>query len=260
MKEALQTNKVTPGERLKAKTLDFAPWLAFLFFAFVPPSYFLLQYFRAADADMAVYMLLTLVSFAGGALMGLLAVLVIFMYRRNWERNVRERLAADGITADELSWFMRELRPAERRALKQMDSRNPLLADAYRETLAARLTAERIIASSRRETIAVERRLQSASQLRSQTRNALENELRADRERLARVSREAVEHHTEMETRLQMIEAMAGRTSSEAETQQALMRLGTIRDYLPLALTNAQLEREMRAQIEQELRDSDRRF
>ncbi len=256
MEEQLQSNKLTPGERLTAKLLRLAPWLAFLIFALTPPLYFLFQYFRASEAEVAVYMLLTLVSLAGGSFAGLLAALVLLLYRRSWEKRVCEKLAADGVTADELSWFMRELKPAERRTLKQMDRQNPLLADAYRETLAARLTAARVLSSSRRETLAVERRLHSASQLKGAGRAELERDLRADRERLARVTREVSEHHTEIESRLQMIEAMAGRTTSENETRQALLRLGTMREYLPVGLINAQLEQETRAQVDRDLREN----
>jgi hypothetical protein len=260
MNETPQSSKLTAGEQLTAKLLAYAPWLAFFLFALLPPLYFLSQYFTAPAADMAVYMLLTLVSFAGGALAGLLVALVILLYRRAWEKRVRERLASDGVTADELSWFMRELKPAERRALKQIESQNLLLADAYRETLAARITAARVLTSTRRETLAVERRLHSASQLRGEGRAALENDLRTDRERLARMTREASEHQAEIETRLQRIEAMAGRSASDTETRQALLRLGSIREYQPLALTQAQLEHDTRTQVEREMRESKRPF
>ncbi|HEX5708639.1 MAG TPA: hypothetical protein VFX96_15150, partial [Pyrinomonadaceae bacterium] len=134
-----RTSKLTAGERAMAKLLRAAPWLAFLIVALPVPFYFLWQYFNA-DAEAAVYMLLTLVSLAAGSFVGLLVIIFMLLYRRRWERNLRARLASDGVTADELSWFMSELKPAERRALKEAEARNPLLADAYRDTLAARVT------------------------------------------------------------------------------------------------------------------------
>lgn len=258
MSETEHSNKLTAREQFTAKFLYLAPWLTFFLLTLTPPVYFLFQYFRAPEAEMAVYMLLAMVSFAGGAIAGLFAALVILLYRRSWEKGVRERLAADGVTADELSWFMRELRPAERRMLKQIERQNRLLAGAYRETLAARVTAARVLASTRRGTVAVERRLYAAAQLKGEGRAALEQDLRADRERLARITREAAEHQAEIETRLQRIEAMAGRDESENETRQALLRLGTIREFMPLALTEAQLEYETRAEVDKELRESNR--
>src|SRR6478609_6835430 len=65
-----------------------------------------------------------------------------FAYRRsNWSREMRERMAARGIRAEEVDWFRREMKPSEKQTLKLVAARDPLLADAYRETLASRLTA-----------------------------------------------------------------------------------------------------------------------
>src|SRR5688572_2559606 len=69
-----------------------------------------------------------------------------FAYRHgNWTREMRERIAADGIRAEEIDWFRNELKPSEKRALKDIQRTDPLLEDAYRETLASRLTATRIV-------------------------------------------------------------------------------------------------------------------
>lgn len=249
--------KMTAGERAMARILRAAPWLAFFIVALPAPLFFLWSYF-STDTETAVYMLLTLVSLAAGALAGLLAIIILLIYRRRWERTLRERLAADGVTADELSWFMSELTAAERRALKQAEARSPLLADAYRETLAARVTASRVLNNARRELVAVEQRIGRAATLKSSQRMALERELSADRERLSRVIRESGEHREEIETRLQMIEALSGRGASESETERALLRLGATREHPPLALTAAELERETREQIRKELDERSR--
>ncbi|HYN86046.1 MAG TPA: hypothetical protein VER32_12415 [Pyrinomonadaceae bacterium] len=253
-----RTAKLTAGERAMARLLRAAPWLAFFVVAFPVPLYFLWQYF-GADAEAAVYMLLTLVSLAAGSFVGLLAIIFLILYRRRWERSLRTRLAADGVTADELSWFMSELKPAERRALKEAEANSPLLADAYRETLAARVTAARVLSNARREMVAVERRLGRASTSKGSQRAALEQELRSDRERLSRVIRETTEHNDEIETRLQMIEALSGRGASEAETERALLQLGATREMQPLSLTAAQLEREAREQAKRELEEQTRK-
>src|SRR5207245_7052385 len=86
-------------------------------------------------------------------------VLLLVVLRRRWARQLRERLASDGVTADEVEWFMPELTRDERRALRGMEQPQPLLADAYRETLALRLNASRLAASARRDLLQVERRL-----------------------------------------------------------------------------------------------------
>ncbi len=249
-------NKLTAGERLTARLLRIAPWLAFLIVALPLPVYFLLRYFTATE-ETGVYMLLTLTSLGAGSVAGLIVALCFVLYRLRWVKRLRNRLAADGVSADELSWFMPELTAAERRTLKQMETQHLLLADAYRETLAARVTAARVIASSKREAVAVESRLRRASQIQNPGGAALSKELQNDRSRLENVTRRASEQRTEIESRLQMIETLASRSASEAETVQALQRLGVAHDYQPLGLTTAQLEQEERAQLQEELRRLD---
>ncbi|MDQ3746021.1 MAG: hypothetical protein M3444_16730, partial [Acidobacteriota bacterium] len=133
--------------------------------------------------------------------------------------------------------------------------RNPLLADAYRETLAARVTASRVLARARAEAETVERRLRSAASLPAESRRQLEEDLRKDRARLARVQTEAAEHYRETEARLQIIEAMADRDASHDETELALQRLGSLRENVPLGLNAKRLEQEAREEIEREMRE-----
>lgn len=246
-----QSGKMTSGDRLTGRLLHLAPWLAFFLIALPPPLYFLFRYFTSID-EPGVWMLFTLVSLPVAALVALAVVVMLFFYRRHWEKRLRDRLAADGITADEVQWFHPELTRDERRSLKQMQQQNPLLADAYGETLAARLTATRVIASTQREKVLVERRMQQIRTLHGAGRAALENDLRDDHARLASITREAIEHKAEAETRLRMIEATASRGANEADTARALQRLGQMRQYLPLALESARLEREARTHVAQD--------
>ncbi|HST53873.1 MAG TPA: hypothetical protein VLJ61_17830 [Pyrinomonadaceae bacterium] len=255
MSRKAQGNKMTAGERRKAKLLRWSPPFVFLALALPLPAYFLTQFFRAAESP-GEYMVFALTSLFVFSVFGLAAALAVFTYRKLWERRLRERLAADGVTADELSWFMSELPAAQRRTLKRMESENPLLADAYRETLASRLTAARVSARARRESIAVERRLKNAARLSASNRGELERELLKDRDRLAEVERETAEHYREMEARLQIIEAMASRDASHAETRLALERLGSVRDNLPLGLAAAISEQDAREEVERELDES----
>ena len=104
----------------------------------------------APPASAALFFVGMIISFIG-LLVGL-GLSGFLTYRRaNWTKDMRERIAADGIRASEIDWFMHELKSSERRSLKEITVRDLLLADAYRETLASRLTATRITKSSRRE-------------------------------------------------------------------------------------------------------------
>ncbi|HZH89766.1 MAG TPA: hypothetical protein VEX70_03995 [Pyrinomonadaceae bacterium] len=250
-----RNQRLTVKERTTHFFLRYAPWLAFLIIALPAPLYFLFRYFTAATgAEAGEFMLVAMTTLAGGAIFGLIAVVLLLLYRRQWENKLRNRLAADGVTSDELTWFVSELTKSERRTLREIESRNLLLADAYRETLAARLTATRVAANARLETIAVERRMKNTSQLPSSGRATLEQDLRSDRERLARIEAEAAERRAQAEARLLMIEAAAGRDASDEQTRIALQRLELAEAQIPHSLETARLEREAREEVEQELR------
>lgn len=256
MSQVRQSNRMSAGERTTAKLLRWSPLFAFLAVALPLPAYFLLRYFAATE-NVGEYMIFALTALAASTVFGLVAAFLAVLYRKSWERKLRERIATDGVTADELSLFASELTAAQRRALAQMDTQNPSLAYAYRETLAARITASRVLDSTRREAVAVEQRMKSAAGLQSVSRGELEKDLRKDRERLSRTEREAADHQQEIETRLQTIEAIAGRGSSEAETRDALQRLGSVRDNVPFGLTATRLEQEAYEEIEEEFREKD---
>jgi hypothetical protein len=254
MSQNLSSGKMSASDRMTARLLGWMPWLAFAVCAVPLPAYFLSQYFTATE-NVGEYMLFALTSLGVGALVGLIAALFVVVYRRGWEKRLRDKLAADGVTADELHWFRSELTGAQRRALKEMDAQNLLLADAYRETLAARVTAARVLAGARRDASEVERRLAEAARLQSTGRAALEDDLRKDRARLERILRETSEHREEIDTRLQTIEALAVRRASEAETEVALLRLGAVRAQAPLSLAGARAESDAREEVDQELRE-----
>lgn len=227
-----------------ARLLQWAPWAAFFLVALPFPIYFLLRYLTTAQ-DAAVYMLLTLTSLAIGSLAGAMVTLFLLVYRRHWEKNIRDKMAKDGVTASELPWFMSELTHAERQALKGIEAQDPLLADAYREMLANRITATRVIATTKRELLLVERRLNRALYIEGTDTGSLKAELQQDRQRLEQLRMEGTERRAEAEARLQMIEAAASRGASWAETSVALQRLGANREQLPLALETARIEQQM---------------
>jgi hypothetical protein len=244
---------MTSGDRLKAWLLRWSPLLVFILVTLPLPAYFLFRYFTVTEKP-GEELVVAFSTFGLFAVFGAVAAFLVVMYRRLWERRLRERLAADGVTADELSLFESELTKEQRRTLREMEARSPLLADAYRETLAARLTAARVHARARADAEQVERRLQSLSGLEARGRAEVEGDLRKDRERLERVRREADEHAREMDVRLQLIESVASRDASQAETELALERLGTVRDNRPLALDSVRERQEALKEIEQEMR------
>src|SRR5688572_26304850 len=99
-------------------------------------------------------LILTVIGFVIG-----LGLSGFFAYRHSiWTKEMRERIAADGIRAEEIDWFRNELKTNEKRVLKDMQRIDPMLEDAYRETLASRLTATRIVRSSKKELLLAKRR------------------------------------------------------------------------------------------------------
>jgi hypothetical protein len=248
------SGKITARDKLVARVFQWAPWLAFFLVALPVPFYFLLKYFSSSQ-EAALNILLALTSLAVGSVVGFAVTLFLLYYRRHWAQKVRDRVAADGVTAEELPWFMSELTPAERQALKEIEAKNPLLADAYRETLASRITAARVVASTKRELLLVERRLNRTAYIQGADTTGLQEELRADRQRLEQVKLEGSERRAEAETRLQMIEAAASRGAGWDETNIALHRLSASREQIPLALEAARLEQEARAETDKVLRE-----
>jgi nitrogen fixation/metabolism regulation signal transduction histidine kinase len=221
-------------------------WLAVAIVTIPAPLIFLILFLTSAATDSAaVFLLLTGLSLALGFGLGLMIAAILLLYRRKWLSKLRDRLASDGITANEVVWFRSELTSAERAALKEIEQSNPLLADAYLETLASRLTATRIVTRSKRELLRVERRLNRARTLGTPESKALEQDLNQDHERLKHLLTQANDHLAKARTRLQVIEATASRKLSQTDTDLMMQRLGSAQDQLPLVLEIAQLEQQM---------------
>lgn len=239
----LKEGKLTTRDETISWMLKWSPWFAFILFSVPLPILFLVLFLSAAVTDSAaVYLLLSLTSLGIGVVMGLLIVALLVLYRRRWLKRLRDRLAADGITADEVPWFTPELTSAERRALEEIKSQNPLLADAYIETLATRLTASRIKSRAGQEMLRAERRINRARSLQAADTAELLRDLEADRERYAHLKTEANGRLAEASARLQTIEAAASRSMNQSETEIMLQRLSSAQERLPLVLEMAKLE------------------
>lgn len=189
---------------------------------------------------------------AVGLLIGLSITGVLLHKRGRWVVEMRERIAADGIRAEEIGWFTHELRSAEKRALRAVESRDLLLGDAYRETLASRLTATRILKSSKRELSLARKREGKLRQLRSERRDEFLAEIGRDIEKVSGIRDEAAAMLAEAEARLQMIEAAATRGGRLADNELALKKLSARTAQLPLALESARLSDEIRLELEAE--------
>jgi hypothetical protein len=238
--------KLSTKDVTTARMMGFAPWIALLVTSVPAPVVFLVLFLTAAATESAaLYLLLMGLSLTLGFALGVIIAAILLIYRRRWLSKLRDRLASDGITANEVVWFRSELTSAERAALKDLQQNNRLLADAYLETLASRLTASRIIARSKRELLKVERRLNRARTLGTPEAKALQHDLSEDHSRLKQLLQQANEHLTHTKTRLQVIEATASRKLSQGDTNLMMQRLGSAQDQLPLVLEIAQLEQEM---------------
>ncbi len=242
-----QTKGKLSGKDAKtASLLKHAPWIAVFAASLPAPLLFLVLFFTAASTETAaLYLLLAGVSLTFGFALGLVIAAILLIYRKTWLSKLRDRLASDGITANEVVWFRPELTSAERKSLAEIEHNNPLLADAYRETLASRLTASRIMARSRKEILKVERHINRARTLRTPESQALQKDLAEDHQRLKNVHAQASDHLNNAKTRLQVIETTANRKLSQGETDVMMQRLGTAQDQLPLVLEIAQLEQQI---------------
>ena len=248
MKEALVTNpkgKLSGKDATTARLLKVAPWIAIAATSLPAPLVFLVLFLTATATDSAaVFLLLAGLSLTLGFALGVVIAAFLLFYRRRWLSKLRDRLASDGITANEVVWFRSELTSAERASLAEIERSNPLLADAYLETLANRLTASRIISRSKREMLRVERQINRARTLKTAESASLQKELAADHEKLEHLRQSASDHLVKAKTRLQVIEATARRRMTEGETDMMMQRLGSSQDQLPLVLEIAQLEQQ----------------
>ena len=248
--------KLSSKEVTTNRLLKIAPWMAVLAASIPAPLVFLVLFLTAtATESAAVFLLLAGLSFTLGFALGVVIAAFLLFYRRRWLSRLRDRLASDGITADEVVWFRSELTSAERASLAEIERINPLLADAYRETLANRLTASRIISRTKREMLRVERQINRARTLHTPESALLQKELAEDHDRLQQLRQQATDHLGKAKTRLQMIEATSRRKLTEGETDLMMQRLGSAQDQLPLVLEIAKLEQQalLEAKVDESL-------
>lgn len=255
MDELASKYEVTSRDLARGRNLRIAAVAAPLLLTGIPAVLFTILAFLFGTTPPVAFtlfvlgLILTAVGFvAGMALMG------FFIYRRsNWTKEMREKMAADGIKAEEIEWFVHEMRSSEKKALRDIGRADLLLADAYRETLASRLTATRIVKSSKRELALTQRRKTKLKQFNAERGKEFREQIEKDSAKIASIHDEAKMMLAEAEARLQMIEAAAVRGRSLADSELALKKLSSRSQNLPLALEEVRLTEEISRELEREL-------
>jgi hypothetical protein len=253
MKELQPGYEITRKDVAKDKFLKIGAW-SFPFILSVIPAaiFFVFFLFSSLPAQAAVWLFLTVASLIGGFVLGLLVSGGLMLYRSKWLAQVRERLAVDGIKAEEVEWFKHELTAAERRSLQEIEARNLLLGDAFRDSLAARLTATRIQKSAKQELALIKRRQSKLKYSKAENSKTFQEELGKDFEKLSHIQKEAEAMRLEAENRMHQIETAARHGTNFSETELALKKLSARTSELPLALESARMEEEIRKELEKD--------
>src|SRR5256714_4616494 len=114
--------KLSGKDATTARLLKIAPWIAVLAASLPAPLVFVVLFLTAAATETAaVYLFLAGLSLVFGFALGVVIAAILLLYRRSWLAKLRNRLASDGITANEVVWFRSELTSAERKALAEME-------------------------------------------------------------------------------------------------------------------------------------------
>ena len=259
MNESISKYDVTARELARGRNLKLAAWLAPFVLTAVPAILFtvLAMVFGTTPPVAFTLFVLGIIFTAIGFVLGL-ALTGVFAFRYSrWSNEIREKIAADGIRAEELDWFLHELKSAEKKALKDVTRADLLLADAYRETLASRLTATRIVRSSKKELLLTQRRKAKIKQFKNERQKEFADQIAKDAEKISSIHDEAKQMLAEAEARLHMIEAAAIRGRSTADSELALKKLSSRSRNLPLALEEARMTEEIVKELETELSEED---
>ncbi|MEQ1765189.1 MAG: hypothetical protein ABL984_18825 [Pyrinomonadaceae bacterium] len=253
MSDLVQSRGITKAELARGRNLRIVGIASPILLTAVPVILFLIitLVLSTSPAFAISSLFLGFVFAVIGLVVGLSISAYTFYKHQEWSKQMRERIAASGIGADEIDWFRKELKPSEKRALKALKAADPLIEDAYRETLASRLTATRIVRSSRKELQSVKRRESKLRSLKPENAKRFLQELAVDNEKIGSIHNEAKQMLTEAESRLEMIEAAAARGGSFADTEVALKKLAARASQLPLALEAARIHGEAILELEE---------
>lgn len=245
--------EITRKDISKDKLLKVGAWSLPLALPVVPSLiFFLLFLFANTTPAAAFWLFFTIASLIGGFFLGLLFSGGLMFYRSRWLAELREKLAVDGIRAEELDWFMHELTSAERQSLREIETKNLLLGDAYRDSLAARLTATRILKKVKKELTLNQRQQNKLKYSKAENAENFLNELQKDFEKLRKIRDQAEQMKLEAEKRLHQIETATRHGTNFSETEFTLKKLSARTAELPLALESAKMEEAIRKELEKE--------
>src|SRR5690348_6329019 len=117
--------EITKEDLRRGRNLARGAAAAPLFLTLAPALITLVLLFLAPLAPPSAFVVffMGLVATAVGLLAGLTIMAILLNRRASWTKEMRERIAADGIRADEIAWFTKELKPSEKRALKAVEAR-----------------------------------------------------------------------------------------------------------------------------------------
>jgi hypothetical protein len=180
-----------------------------------------------------------------GFVLGLVMTAVFLRNRSRWKKELKERIVQTGIRTRHVELFRRELRSHEKRALKEIEERDPLLGDAYRETLASRLTSSKILKLTDLELADANRRKDRVKRISSSDARELIEEIENDIGRLWTVRRDAERLLADSELRLEKIEATSRRGTTLSDAESSLKNLSERSAQLPLALEAARMREEV---------------
>lgn len=248
------SNEITKKDIRKDRLLKTSA-VALPFVGAALPSIFFFVLFLLSSTTPAAGMfgILSLLSLAAGFIVGGIGSAATMVFRSRWLGRVRERVAISGIKAKDVEWFKNEMKSEEKKALKDIKTKNLLLADAYQETLASRLTATRILKSTKHELLLAKRRKNKLKYLKSERVDEFKAEVEKDIGNLQNIKTEADEMLVEAESRLQMIDAASRRGNELAGNELALKKLSARSEQLPLALETAKHEEETRKELVDEI-------
>src|SRR5687767_11506584 len=122
MNESISKYEVTDRELARGRNLKIAAWVSPFVLTAVPAILFtvLAMVFGTTPPVAFTLFVLGIILTAIGFIAGL-ALTGFFAYRYSqWSSEMREKIAADGIRAEELDWFLHELKSAEKKALKDV--------------------------------------------------------------------------------------------------------------------------------------------
>jgi hypothetical protein len=262
MEEIVSKYDISKRDLARGRNLKIAAVSAPIALSVVPAAVFLLLMGVCGPTPpvAATFFFLGLIITIIGFVVGLGLTGFFAIRHSSWTKEMRERIAADGIKAEEIEWFRNELKTNEKRALREMQRTDPMLEDAYRETLASRLTATRIIRSSKKELVLSRGRqtkLKQLKRLKKESSEKFKAEIDRDIEKIGSINEEARLMLAEAESRLQLIEAAAARGSHLADSELALKKLSSRAAELPLALEEAKMTEEIRRELEAEVEEEE---